>query len=1412
MASGVSVLDSSSIHSNLARPDDLPPLDTSELNGSIHRASPPIQIPRSASYTYLPQSKDSIADGPPNFSFKRTYSSNALSTPPDDLEEQSSPDRTPQTSPKRGTSPVTEELRRRKSTKSLASPKITISKFTLSSDANGHKTSYESKTPAKQTRSGRIQGKSRAITGTISNFARKTWMPSRSPSPSAKDRVEHGAGDDGIEDNALTEGTLISSSSPQKQTDSRQSVEQNTRAQTPEDPRPVSSNGTLTPKKSKRPLSSLLKSSKSEKSAPHNPSTSSLHKSYSVERLPSLASSHSSSDRPPPLPRSFSSDRLQSIGLELPRKKDELWSAFRSLEGDFQKFQTKTIALKANVVRSSLLPFLRTYASHPSNKSLRAEDLDRRINVLNKWWAGLLETLSGRNNQSISGTDRPVLLEGMAGIMIRPEWRPPVSPFCPLQERIMQPPVKSRSTSSLDSSVSDFLAESVYHNIRNLFIQNLLSQIAFVVDKMSLRSAPASLVTFCGKAVAYAFFFCPGVANVLVRLWATPSDTLRRVLEESGIPRATNIEGMSESIISGFPPHLHSLGFTSFPLLVRSLRRKSPLPLAASHIAWDGPWIGRWAGRDSDLLFVFTKHFHILMSEFLPMDAGTKEQACAPGAVHVHAQILKVLDSTIHRQAGQSVADTSNGPSPITFDDVLAGADASATALPLPPTNVTRLMAENRLIMLLREFLSERCSDFDFARQRFAEAFGNILKAAVRKTSMFNHHACFTLCDFMEEASSIMVRYHQSTNSPQAFLDWPFWLDVCKKMGESQNSMTQVRLFSFVYSVWGIIAMDEERKTITCLSWLLSEECFERYFNHWCPMVRAYYMRLICWRVARFDGDATDIKFNIYQALSDRLKSVWSSFLYLREISEMENILPPSTAPCSPAPGRRLFIIRNDTQLAPSGFMSLEGLVPPVSSNQPTAYKRHASLESLSQLDSSHITYKESPSDHAHQETLSPGSGKKRWGLLRNIMPFGTTNNDRSNPPRDKDTLQASPTEAIQETSSSSTSAHNEKAADAGAPADRNTAKQAAIDTRGESLTAPAPYHRNYSFKFSLEWLSQPYEPAKDRRLYAPRLPMPAQMFLQSKRPEPYNIKPCRPKGPATQSSAYIGKALAEWALIVIECQNFFERRKAEGVPAIRWVETPTLGVEGFHFTTNAEDSPLIVQFGASSALELARAVELVAPYCSGVDLNCGCPQSWACQDGLGAQLMHEREKVAEMIQAVKQRCGPELCISAKIRIHKDLRRTIDFIHTTEAAGVSFLSVHGRTRSERTSVPVNLDAIKLIKETTSVPVVANGDVWSMDDVKRIHAYTGVDGVMAARGLLTNPALFACHSSTPWSAVERFLNHATRYSLPFKLVQHHLSEMTGSIFGKAERQAMLEQKDMIGLIDWFDDKREIARRH
>lgn len=237
-------------------------------------------------------------------------------------------------------------------------------------------------------------------------------------------------------------------------------------------------------------------------------------------------------------------------------------------------------------------------------------------------------------------------------------------------------------------------------------------------------------------------------------------------------------------------------------------------------------------------------------------------------------------------------------------------------------------------------------------------------------------------------------------------------------------------------------------------------------------------------------------------------------------------------------------------------------------------------------------------------------------------------------------------------------------------------------------------------------------------------------------------------------------------------------------------------------FTTNKTDRPLIVQFAAKDAQTLADAACVVSPFSDGVDLNCGCPQRWAVSEGYGACLINKPELVKDMVRHVRNQIdNPNYAVSIKIRIHKDIRKTVDLCQKVEAAGVSWITVHGRTADERHQ-SVHYDAIKTIKDNLSIPVIANGDIKSMQDVEAIYELTGVDGVMAARGLLTNPAMFAGYEETPLQCVWDWVDIAVEHGTPFTCFHHHLIYMLERITSQPERRVFNNLSSTSAVIDFL----------
>ncbi|GFR72903.1 tRNA-dihydrouridine synthase [Elysia marginata] len=221
-------------------------------------------------------------------------------------------------------------------------------------------------------------------------------------------------------------------------------------------------------------------------------------------------------------------------------------------------------------------------------------------------------------------------------------------------------------------------------------------------------------------------------------------------------------------------------------------------------------------------------------------------------------------------------------------------------------------------------------------------------------------------------------------------------------------------------------------------------------------------------------------------------------------------------------------------------------------------------------------------------------------------------------------------------------------------------------------------------------------------------------------------------------------------------------------------------------FTTSYDDRPLIVQFAAKNSDEFANAAEIVTPYCDGVDLNCGCPQRWAMVEGYGACLISKPDLVADMVAQAKRRVNKEdFTVSIKIRIHNNIRDTVEMCRRAEKMGAHFITVHGRTKEQRTQ-PVDFLAIQTIKHAVSVPVVANGDIRSLDDTNRVHEETQVDGVMAARGILANPAMYAGYNDTPLECIKDWLDLSLSLGTSFNCFHHHLMFMMEHLLPRVER--------------------------
>ena len=141
------------------------------------------------------------------------------------------------------------------------------------------------------------------------------------------------------------------------------------------------------------------------------------------------------------------------------------------------------------------------------------------------------------------------------------------------------------------------------------------------------------------------------------------------------------------------------------------------------------------------------------------------------------------------------------------------------------------------------------------------------------------------------------------------------------------------------------------------------------------------------------------------------------------------------------------------------------------------------------------------------------------------------------------------------------------------------------------------------------------------------------------------------------------------------------------------------------------------------------------------IDINMGCPMKKIVNNGDGSALMKNPALAGQIIRAAVE--ASDVPVTVKFRTGWD-ESSINaplFAKVAEENGASLICIHGRTREQRYSPPVDLDTIAAVKRAVSIPVVGNGGIETADDAMAMLHKTGCDGLMIARGAMGNPWLF-----------------------------------------------------------------------
>ena len=246
--------------------------------------------------------------------------------------------------------------------------------------------------------------------------------------------------------------------------------------------------------------------------------------------------------------------------------------------------------------------------------------------------------------------------------------------------------------------------------------------------------------------------------------------------------------------------------------------------------------------------------------------------------------------------------------------------------------------------------------------------------------------------------------------------------------------------------------------------------------------------------------------------------------------------------------------------------------------------------------------------------------------------------------------------------------------------------------------------------------------------------------------------------------------------------------------------------------------APVQVQLLGGDPDRLAESAErAVSVGAKGIDLNFGCPAPTVNRHDGGATLLKSPERVEKIVAAVRSAVPRNVPVSAKLRLGWDDPRAI---HTNAEraarGGASWITIHGRTKMQGYTPPAYWKPIGEVCRNLDIPVVANGEIWSVDDLRRCQDESGCEHFMVGRGALAEPGLvsalaIALGMATTSEHVSFCRGDASEW-LPLMTELVALSQGVG----ESERRTISRIKQWLnyarhkGLVQWFDTVKRLDR--
>ncbi|KAK6197308.1 uncharacterized protein RJT21DRAFT_89880 [Scheffersomyces amazonensis] len=613
-----------------------------------------------------------------------------------------------------------------------------------------------------------------------------------------------------------------------------------------------------------------------------------------------------------------------------------LLKQFKKLENELNKFNSKKYnhstaspSLKGNILRTSLLPFLRSNNNldiyFPRNSQIYKSLNTVITSILIKWWYSLIGNLNttskSTNNNSNNNSNSQPSNNSQSSSTSSIDPYPVLYSSIPASDRNAYLECISRILSRDEWNFSD---SDIYKEYENLLVITL----DYCIDRMTnLKTLSLSVSAFIGKIFAFSFFKLPNVSTALLFLLNVKQITFENTSHLLGVKHDSHT---MEQLYNIFPKHLHYLiNFQGINTLTtkgqKFFMNCTPPPKHPVNGIKEpnGNWVRRWCSCDSNVFNSFFRHYISILqieidkSSSIHQDLSYQVLLYCPGFNIIMSHVFHLFQMGITRISNNNsnFNNSSKFQVQASISSSSSSSSSSSNGPPPPPPSGTIPMKQTdvyynsiiKIFKTLRDVTYTSKSD-DLITIGLIKYFDKVLVTIAQETTIYdcnkNGLILTIVYEFINHITNNTDKIQlDGTNNGnidilnfKRLIDWEFWLS-CNYMMIENTDHIQVLLknMSFLFNIWDMIpeslskfAFEDgtignrpnhynwltelnESFKYNFMNYLISNKNFIRFITHWNPIIRSYYLRLLTWRIIGINNYQSSIMIQTTKRVQKKL-------------------------------------------------------------------------------------------------------------------------------------------------------------------------------------------------------------------------------------------------------------------------------------------------------------------------------------------------------------------------------------------------------------------------------------------------------------------------------------------------------------------------------------------------------------